>query len=542
MKTKMKIQLKPWVFWPTFIVLVIATIFSLVNLETFSSTISEVTVWSMGLFGAGYEVLTLIMLFVCGAVCILPFGRVKIGGSKAKPLLKPFSWFAVSLAATVATALLFWAALEPMKHLTQPPASLGLEPNSPESAVFALSTIFLHWGFSPYAIYGVPVVMFAFAYYNMKKPFTISSMLAPILGKKTEGTIGTAVDSVTVLAMVLGVATSLGTGTLLVTGGLNFVWGVPSNMFVWLIVMAAIVVAFVVSAITGLSNGVKKLAEINLWVFIFFLAWVILFGPSLFNINLGVESFAHLLDNFFSKSLFNGVVNGDEWPVWWTIWYFAAFMAWALTSAVFLGRISYGYSVRAVITVNVWLAGLFNLIWFTFFSGSAIHMELFEKVGLGDIMINKGNEMVNYAFFNHFPLGTLINVVFVVTAYLTYVAGADAMCATLAGLSTSGISPDSPEPPAILKILWGAILGVIAWITLSFAGLDGLKALSNLGGIPTLILLVPITYSLIKVAWNPYKYDTFKEDYDEFGQPKRPKVAELSEKSDEVEVAALNQE
>lgn len=44
----------------------------------------------------------------------------------------------------------------------------------------------------------------------------------------------------------------------------------------------------------------------------------------------------------------------------------------------------------------------------------------------------------------------------------SYVAGADAMCATLAGLSTSGIFPDSPEPPAILKILWGAILGVIA--------------------------------------------------------------------------------
>ncbi|QDR82543.1 BCCT family transporter [Sporomusa termitida] len=529
----MTIKLKSVVFWPSFIILVIATVLSLVNLETFSSTISKVTVWSMGFFGAGYEVLTVIMFFGCIAVVVMPFGRVKIGGSNAKPLLKPFSWFAVSLAVTVATALLFWAALEPVYHVTQPPASLGIEPNSPAAAIFALSTVYMHWSFLPYAIYGIPIVMFAFAYYNMKKPFAVSSMLAPIFGNRTEGIIGDIVDSAIVLSLVLGVANSLGVGTLLISGGLNYIWGVPSNMFVWLIVMSAIVVAFVISAITGLSNGVKKLAEINLWVFFFFIAWVILFGSTLFNINLGIESFAHMLDNFFSKSLFTGVVAEDQWPIWWTIWYFAAWMAWAPISAVFLGRVSYGYSVRAVVTVNVFFASLFNVIWFTFFSGTAIHMQIFQKAGLGDILANKGAEMVNYAFFSHLPLGALISAIFVATAYLTYVAGADAMCATLAGLSTFGISPDSPEPPAILKIIWGAILGTVAWITMSFAGLDGLKALSNLGGIPTLILLAFVTYALMKVAWNPYKYDTFKEDYDEFGQPKRLKITELSKNSDE---------
>lgn len=520
----MKIKLKPLVFWPSFVILIATTIFSLVNLEAFSSTLSKVTVGSMGFFGAGYETLTVLMLFACIAVFVMPFGRVKIGGSSAKPLLKPFSWFAVSLAVTVATGILFWAALEPIYHVTQPPTSLGIEPGSPASAVFALSTIYLHWSFMPYAIYGVPVVMFAFAYYNMKKPFSVASMLAPILGDKTEGVIGEIVDSIILLAMVLGVATTLGVGTLMITGGLNYIWGIPSNMYVWLIVMGAIVAAFVISAITGLSEGVKKLAEINLWAFFFFVAWVIVFGPTLFNINLGVESFANFLDNFFSKNMFTGASAQDQWPVWWTIWYYAIWMAWAPITAVFLGRVSYGYTVRAVVTVNVFLSAIFNVIWFTFFSGTAIHMEIFQKAGFGDILTNKGPEMVNYAFFGHLPLGTIISAIFVVIAYLTYVAGADAMCSTLAGLSTFGISPDSPEPPAILKIIWGIILGAVAWITMSFAGLDGLKALSNMGGIPTLIFLAPVTYALMKVAWNPYKYDTFKEDYDEYGQIKRTKV------------------
>lgn len=64
---------------------------------------------------------------------------------------------------------------------------------------------------------------------------------------------------------------------------------------------------------------------------------------------------------------------------------------------------------------------------------------------------------------------------------------------------------------------------------MTFAGLDGLKSLSNLGGIPTLIILVPITWCLIKVAANPFKYDTFKEDYDEYGQPKMEKINSLVE-------------
>ena len=522
----MKFKLKNLVFWPSFIILIAVTVLSLTNLKTFASSLSKVTVWSMGFFGAGYEMVTVLMMAVCVAVFIMPFGRVRIGGSKAKPVLKPFAWFAVSLAVTVATGILFWAALEPIYHVTQPPASLGIVPGSPASAVFAMSTIYLHWTFLPYAIYGVPTVMFAFAYYNMKKPFAISSMLAPILGEKTEGRLGEVVDSVIMLAMVLGVATTLGVGTLMITGGLNTVFGVPSNMYVWLMVMAAIVVAFVISSITGLSDGVKKLAEINLWVFFVFVAWVIVFGPTLFNINLGVESFAYWLDNFFGKAMFTGAAASDQWPVWWTIWYFAIWMAWAPVSAVFLGRVSYGYSVRACIMVNVFLSAIFNTVWFTFFSGSAIHMEIFGHAGLGKILADKGPEFVNYAFFGKFPFGMLISAIFVVTAYLTYVAGADAMTTTLAGLSTYGISPDSPEPPAALKILWGAILGGVAWITMSFAGLDGLKALSNMGGIPTLLFLAPVTVGLMMVAWNPCKYDTFKEDYDEFGQPKRLTLVE----------------
>lgn len=531
----MKNKIRPLVFWPSFILLIAAVIFSLVNLKTFADTLSKVTVWSMGFFGAGYELLTVIMMAVCIAICIMPFGRVKIGGNEAKAPFGIFSYFTMCLAMTVATGILFWGALEPIFHVTQPP--IGIEPNSPQSAIFAMSTIFLHWTFTPYAIYGVPTVMFAFAYYNMKKSFTISSMLSPIMSdEKVNGTAGQIVDSIIMFAMVCGVATTLGVGTMMITGGLRTVFGIPGNIMVWFLVCAAIVSSFVFSAIVGLTDGLKNLAKFNFYIFLFLLGWVIVFGSALYCMNLGLEGMGNFLDNFFTKNFFTGAANGDQWPIWWTIWYYAIWMAWAPVSAVFLGRISYGYKVRTVVGVNVFLSALFSVIWFTFFSGTSIHMELVQHLGLGEVLKNSGNEMVTYAFFGGLPLSKLISAVFVITAFVTYVAGADAMCATLAGLSTFGINPDNPETTPFMKILWGILLGAVAFITLAFAGLDGLKALSNLGGIPTLLLLVPVTWALIKVAMNPFKYDTFKEDYDKYGQPKReivnPKAVEIGSESE----------
>jgi len=521
----MKTKIRPLVFWPSFVLLIAAVLFSLFNLETFSATLSKVTVWSMGFFGAGYELVTVIMFFVCIAICFMPFGRVRIGGSEAKSDLSIFNYFTMCLAMTVATGILFWGALEPIFHVTQPPVSMGIEAGSPQSAIFAMSTIFLHWTFTPYGIYGVPTVMFAFAYYNMKKSFSVASMLSPLISdEKVNGRTGQMVDSIIMFAMVCGVATTLGVGTLMVTGGLSTVFNIPSNKVVWFIVCFGIVAGFVFSAIIGLSDGLKHLAKFNFYIFIFLLGWVIVFGAPLFAVNLGLEGMGNFLDNFFTKNFFTGAASGDDWPVWWTIWYYAIWMAWAPISGIFLGRISYGYKVRTVIGVNVFLSAIFSVVWFTFFSGTAIHMQLFEGINLGEVLTSQGNEMVTYAFFGGLPLSKIISAVFVITAIITYVAGADGMCSTLAGLSTSGISPDNPETKPFLKIVWGVLLGAVAWVTMSFAGLDGLKALSNLGGIPTLILLVPVTWALLKVAMNPFKYDTFKADYDEYGQPKKEKV------------------
>ena len=94
-----------------------------------------------------------------------------------------------------------------------------------------------------------------------------------------------------------------------------------------------------------------------------------------------------------------------------------------------------------------------------------------------------------------------IAAIFIFTAFLSYVTAADSNTEALGGISSTGISPDSPTPPLLVKLVWGITIGTISWIMISFAGIDGVKMLSNLGGFPALFLILLINFALIKVTY-----------------------------------------
>ena len=83
----------------------------------------------------------------------------------------------------------------------------------------------------------------------------------------------------------------------------------------------------------------------------------------------------------------------------------------------------------------------------------------------------------------------------------------------MAGISSSGISPEAPEGNPWLKVVWGVLVGLVAWIMISFSasGVDGVKILSNLGGFPAAILQVFIVVSLTIVVWKHAELDQTKQ-------------------------------
>ena len=170
---------------------------------------------------------------------------------------------------------------------------------------------------------------------------------------------------------------------------------------------------------------------------------------------------------------------------------------------------------------NLVLPATFTGLWMTVFGTTAIDLELSGKAQLVQVLNENGFESVLYAFLEHFPAARIIIPTFLLTAFLSYVTASDSNTSAMSGLCSAGISPDSPESSMKITIIWGVMIGLVGWVMVSFAHLDGLRMLNSLGGLPALFLCIGVTVCMIMVAVNPLKYDAFKEGYDESGRPIR---------------------
>lgn len=194
-------------------------------------------------------------------------------------------------------------------------------------------------------------------------------------------------------------------------------------------------------------------------------------------------------------------------------------MAWMPVTSAFLGRISRGYTVREAIRVIVVFPALFSVAWLGLFSTSSLYYELQGK-GINEAMTNGGTEYATYAVFQQMPIATVAIAVFLVIVFISFVTASDSNTNAMSGLCTSGLSAEDAESPTWLKIVWGVTIGAMCVIFIAaFQSTDALKYLSNLGGFPVVFFLIIISISFVKVMVNPKKYDTFKEDYDEYGVP-----------------------
>lgn len=521
-------KIKLVVFLPPFLLLLAVVVLSFIDQETFASLLTKAYSWVINTTGWFVSLLACLMLVLCVVVYFSPFGRVVIGGPDAKPLLTKWRLFTIVLCTTIASGILFWAPVEPVRYLNDPPKGLGIQANTPDAAMFAISKIYLHWTCVPYAIAAVVGLMFAFAYYNMKKPFSLGAPLSPLLGRHGSGSAGKAVDAVCLYALAAAMAAALGGAMLQLGGGVNHVLGIagsPSNALLAVITIA-IVGTFIVSAATGLMKGIRVLSSINTVILIGFLLFIFVAGPTGFIIKFGMEGFGYFLSHFFESALFTGAAHQEDWPKQWTMMHFAAWFAWAPIMGAFLGRIAYGYTVRAFLLFNVVLPAVFTGLWMAVFAGATIHMELYGSGGLAAASEESGVAGILYAFMEHLPLAWIMVPVLLVTAFLSFVTAADSNTSAMSGISSTGISPENPEPSMGMKIIWGSMIGLLAWIVITFGGsdlledrLNGIRMLSNLGGLPALFLCLAVAACLIKVAFDPKKYDAFKNGYDDKGRP-----------------------
>src|SRR5690606_23204580 len=102
-----------------------------------------------------------------------------------------------------------WGIAEPMSHFFTAPM-VGIEVQTEEAARLAMGYSFFHWGISQWAVFAIVGLVIGFLQFRKKKDGLVSTALEPITGNKTF--VKNTIDSLAVIATVMGMATSVGLG------------------------------------------------------------------------------------------------------------------------------------------------------------------------------------------------------------------------------------------------------------------------------------------------------------------------------------------
>ncbi len=430
------------------------------------------------------------------------YGNIRLGGADAKPEMSFFTWFAIALTSGIAIGIVFYGVAEALGNYTNPPNFLGVEPKSGEAAEVALRTVYLHWALHPYATYTAFGLFVAFLFHNKGKSFKVSTGLYPLLGEKVNGLVGNLIDALCIFSIVAGIGTSLGIGAMQLAGGLGYVMNTAfeSVVMIWFAIIASMAVFYTVAACTGLHKGIALISNWNVYIYIALLAWVFLFGPTLYILNNTTSALGDYLSNMTRQSLYIEPALETGWVGGWTIFYWSWWLAFAPMVGLFLVKLAKGRTIKEFVMVNFLAPALFAVVWFGVFGSAGIHMEHFQGIAISDEISKYGIEVALFAFLKNLPLPGLLNIMGFLAIVFSFITLAESMTLTLANMTSSAYETNQrdEDAPNVLKIFWGMMMAGMAFVLLMSGGLKSLQTAVVVCGLPILLMGLVMCLAYVK--------------------------------------------
>ncbi len=435
-------------------------------------------------FGWFYLLTVMTLVAVCLFLMISPVGKIRLGDPDSKPEYSTLSWISMLFSAGMGIGLVFYGAAEPLSHYAlQAPEADVLSQKALQDA-FKYS--FFHYGIHAWAIYAVVGLAIAYFRFRKKESTLLSVTLKPLLGNAADGRIGKTVDSITIFATVIGVATSLGSGAIQINSGLRNLFGVPESFPVQLIIIVVATVLFMASALSGLEKGVKTLSNINMFVACLLMAAGLILGPRTRMMNTFTETLGQYLHDLLRMSSRTGMGNPEQkdWINQWTMFYWSWWLAWSPFVGIFIARISKGRTIREFTSCVLLIPSLFSFLWFSIFG--VLSTEALER---NPALIQVPFEEILFATFEQYPLSRILSVTALFLVFSFFITSADSATFVLAMQSEGG----RLHPENRIKVLWGVLVSMIAAVLLRAGGLDTLQNVLIIVAFPFSILLILVT-------------------------------------------------
>ncbi|MFZ5969511.1 MAG: glycine betaine uptake BCCT transporter [Bacillota bacterium] len=475
------------VFMISLVVVALIVAWGLLAPANFESAANASFNFLVGNFGWFYLISMFSFVLFCIWIALSKYGHIKLGPDDSKPEYSYFSWFAMLFSAGMGIGLVFWGIAEPLNHYVAP---LGMEGGTIAAADFAMKKSFFHWGLHPWANYSVLALALAYMQFRKNKPGLISSIFIPLLGEeRVKGPIGQTVDILAVFATVAGVATSLGLGTLQINSGLNYLFGLPENTAVQVGIVAVVTVMFMMSAVTGLDKGIKFLSNLNLSIAGILTVLAFLIGPTVMIINALTNATGMYFGDFIRDSFMIEVFGDSQWFGWWTIFYWAWWIAWAPFVGTFIARISKGRTIREFVVGVLLVPAFGSFLWFAVFGTMGINLGM--EVAAEAI---KSTPTAFFVVMSHYPMGSIISFVAVILLVTFFVTSADSATFVLGMMTSDG----DLNPTTQKKVIWGVIQSLLALALMIAGGLGMLQTASIAAAFPFAFVMLFGMVSLVK--------------------------------------------
>ncbi|ERG98297.1 MAG: choline/carnitine/betaine transport [Haloquadratum sp. J07HQX50] len=495
------------------VALVVIALFIAVTLGMGDSASAAYT-WLFNTVGDtfGWFYLLAVNLFIVTLLffALSKYGKIKIGGVEAEKEFSDFSWMAMLFSAGMGIGLMFFSVSEPLYYLQTVPSFFGAEAETGAAASAAMAQTFFHWGFHPWAIYGLVGLGLAFFSFNRGLPLTFRSIFWPLLGDKIYGWPGHVIDLVTVFATLFGLSTSLGLGVAQVNTGLSYVGGdmlgvanIPTGTIPQVALIAGITLIATMSVAAGLDGGVKRLSTLNLYLMFALLGFLLIVGPTVYIFGSWVEGLGAYFGNILALSFFTGTLGqaANGTPTAWTVFYWGWWIAWSPFVGMFIARISKGRSVREFIMGVLFLPSLFSTLWLSTFGGSALFNSL-EGSGAAIATYNElGQTVAMFAMLEQFPLGALSGIIATLLVITFFVTSSDSGSLVIDHLTSGG----KHDVPKAQRIFWAVTEGAVASILLVGGGLTALQTASITTGLPFAVILCLMCYTVYQGLRNEYQ-------------------------------------
>ena len=450
-----------------------------------------------------------IFVIFCLFLVVSPWGSVRLGGSEATPDFTYTGWFAMLFAAGMGIGLMFFGVLEPAYYFGTPwgDAPLGtvrpfaedgtlIAANVDEARRMALAATSYHWALHPWAIYAVVALSLALFSYNKGLPLSIRSAFYPLLGDRVWGWWGHIIDILAVFATLFGLATSLGLGAQQANAGLQFVYGVPFNTTVQVILICAITAVALVSVLRGLEGGVKLLSEVNMVIALVLLLFVLfaagaatIFSEFLGGLVAYAQEIIPLSNPFGREDL--GYMQG------WTSFYWAWWISWSPFVGMFIARVSRGRTVREFIICVLIIPSLVCVFWMAVFGGAAINDMIASPEASavkGQVIDTYKPELSLFAMLQGLPLSSITSTIGVVLVIVFFVTSSDSGSLVIDTI-TAGGKVDAPVPQ---RVFWCTFEGIVAITLLIGGGLGSLQAMVISTGLPFTIVLLLLCVCIVR--------------------------------------------